>query len=204
MNERIIVIGAGGHGKVVADIAQKSGCREVAFVDDRATGSPMGIPIIGTAADLPALNDGRTGFVIAIGSNAFRQTLAERYAINWVTLVHPSAQIGAGVTLGRGTVVLANAVINPCVQIGAHCIINTCAVIEHDNIIGDYTHISPNAALGGTVTVGSLTHIGIGAAIRNNIRITDNCVIGAGACVVSDLTEPGTYIGVPARKMDKT
>jgi UDP-3-O-[3-hydroxymyristoyl] glucosamine N-acyltransferase len=94
---------------------------------------------------------------------------------------------------------MAGAVVNPSARIGRHCIVNSGAVVEHDNVIGDYVHFSPKAASGGTVTVGALTHVGIGAVIRNNLSVASCCVIGAGAAVVKDITEPGTYIGVPAK-----
>ncbi len=200
MFERLVIIGAGGQGKVVADIALKCGCEAVCFVDDKACGSCMGLPIVGSCDALAALHDGKTGFVIAVGSNAVRRCIAQKYDLPWATLVHPSAQIGCRVTLGAGTVVMANAVINVCAAVGKHCIVNSSAVVEHDNVLGDYVHISPLAALGGTVAVGAGSHIGIGAAVKNNVSICRDCVIGAGAVVVKDLLEPGTYVGVPAKK----
>lgn len=96
---------------------------------------------------------------------------------------------------------IANAVVNPSAKIGKHCIINTGAIVEHDNVLGDYVHLSPNATLTGGATVGECTHIGAGASTKQVISITNNCVIGAGASVVKDITESGTYVGVPARKM---
>lgn len=197
---RLFIIGAGGHGKVVADNALKNGYTNVCFIDDRATGKCMGFPIVGTSADIEKLNDGKTDFIIGIGNNAVRKKIAEKFDVNWVSLIHPSAQIAVNVTVGKGTVVMAGAVINACATVGKHCIINTHAVIEHDNIIEDYVHISPNAALGGTVRIGEQTHIGIGATVINNIDICSNCIIGAGASVVKNITESGTYIGVPVRK----
>lgn len=201
MNNRLIIIGAGGHGKVIADNAVKNGYAEICFVDDHATGSCMGFPIIGTGVDIPALNDGKTDFIIGVGSNETRKRIAEAHDVNWVTLIHPSAQIAMNVSIGKGTVVMANAVINACAAVGEHCIINTGAIVEHDNMIGDYAHISPNVALGGTVRVGDLTHVGIGAVVRNNIRICDMCTIGAGAVVVKNIDRCGTYIGVPIKEM---
>ncbi len=198
---RLIIIGAGGHGKVIADMAVKNGYTDIHFVDDRATGMCMGFPIAGRCSDLVTLDDGATDFVIGIGSNTVRQALSRTYDVNWVSLIHPSAQIGLFVSIGKGTVVMAGAVINACATVGEHCIINTCAVVEHDNVIEDYVHISPNAALGGTVRVGALTHVGIGAAVRNNVQICDRSTIGAGAVVVGSIQDSGTYIGVPARKM---
>lgn len=197
---RLIIIGGGGHGKVIADMALKNGYENICFVDDKATGEIMGFSVIGTSADIERLNDGQTDFVIGIGSNDTRKFIAKTYEVNWITLIHPSAQIAASVRIGKGTVIMANAVVNASASIGRHCIINTGAIVEHDNVIEDYVHISPNAALGGTVKIGEMTHVGIGATIKNNIDICSNCIIGAGAVVVKDIKESGTYIGVSARK----
>ena len=197
---RLIIIGAGGHGKVIADAALKNGYTNICCVDDNATGDVMGFPIIGTTADVECLNDGNTDFVIGIGNNAIRKTIAEIHNVNWVSIVHPSAQIGFDAEIGKGTVVMANAVVNVCAKIGEHCIINTGAIVEHDNVIENYAHISPNVALGGTVRIGSLTHVGIGATVKNNTEICYDCTIGAGAVVVKNIKEPGTYVGVPIRK----
>ena len=197
---RLIIVGAGGHGKVIADNALKNGYTDICFVDDKSIGDCMGFPIVGRCADLNKLNNGKTDFIIGIGSSAIRKKIAEEYDINWVTLIHPSAQIAVNVSIGRGTVVMAGAVVNVCATVGEQCIINTCAVVEHDNVIEDYVHISPNVALGGTVFVGKSTHIGIGASVCNNINICGDCMIGAGAVVSKNIVESGTYIGVPARK----
>ena len=197
---RLIIIGAGGHGKVIADAALKNGYTNICYIDDHATGDVMGFPIIGTSADIERLNDGSTDFIIGIGNNAIRKTVAEKYNVNWVSIVHPSAQIAFNAEIGKGTVIMANAVVNVCATVGEHCIINTGAIVEHDNVIENYAHISPNVALGGTVRIGSLTHVGIGATVKNNIDICSDCTIGAGAVVVKNIKEPGTYVGVPIRK----
>ena len=198
---RLVIVGAGGHGKVIADNALKNGYTDICFVDDGAVDDfCMEFPIVGGSADLNRLNDGKTDFVIGIGNNAVRKKIAEAYDVNWVTLVHPSAQIAVNVSIDKGTVVMAGAVINVCATIGKHCIINTCAIVEHDNVIEDFAHISPNVALGGTVFIGKSTHMGIGASICNNVSICGDCIIGAGAVVVRSITEAGVYIGVPAKK----
>lgn len=198
---RLIIIGAGGHGKVLADNALKNGYTDICFVDDRVTGKCMDFPIVGTSGDVEKLNDGKTDFIIGIGDNAVRKKIAEKFDVNWVTLIHPSAQIAVNASLGKGTAVMAGAVINACASVGEHCIINTRAVIEHDNIIEDYVHISPNAALGGAVRIGEQTYIGIGATVINNIDICGKCIIGAGAVAVKNIEDFGTYVGVPARKI---
>ncbi len=201
MSERLIILGGGGHGKVVADIARKLGYREIAFLDDTHIGTVMGYPVLGGIADAEQFLDGNTEYVIAIGGNATRKRIAQCHDLPWATLIHPTAVIGTQADIGTGTVVMANAVVNPCARIGAHCILNTACVVEHDNVIGDYTHISPRAALAGTVTIGEGTHVGIGATVKNNVTICGGCTIGAGAVVVKQIEESGTYVGVPARKI---
>ena len=197
---RLIIVGAGGHGKSIANNAYQNGYTEIFFVDDVTVGECMGFPIIGNSEDIEKLNDGKTDFVIGIGNNVIRKKVAEKYDVNWVTIIHPSAQIAINVSIEKGTVVMAGAVVNVCSTIGEHCIINTNSVVEHDNIIGNYVHISPNVALGGTVQIGNNTHIGIGASVSNNIDVCSDCMIGAGAVVVRNISESGTYMGVPARK----
>ncbi len=201
MYNRLVIIGAGGHGKVIADIALKNGYKDISFLDDNAKGECLSFPIIGTSEKLTNLNDGKTDFIIAVGDNSIRQKIAEKYDVNWVSLIHTSAIIATNVEIGKGTVVMAGAIINPDAQIGEHCIINTGAIIEHDNVIENYVHISPNAALGGTVAVGESTHIGIGATVKNNIKICGDSIIGAGAVVVKNLDEVGVYVGVPSKKL---
>lgn len=198
---RLIIIGAGGHGRVIADMAMKLGYTEISFLDDNAEGCWMGCSVAGKSCEILSFDDGRTDFVIGIGNNAVRKRIAEQNPVNWVTLIHPSAQIAIDVKLGAGTVVMAGAIINASARVGAHCIINTGAIVEHDNVLGDYVHISPRAALAGTVHIGEATHIGIGAVVRNNLHIIGGCVIGAGAVVVKNIESSGTYIGVPARIM---
>lgn len=200
MKNRLVIVGAGGHGKVIADIAIKIGFKDIVFLDDNTVGSCLGVPIVGSSKKILELDNGKTSFVIAIGNNLIRKKIAEKFCVNWTTLIHPSAQLGYGVNIGVGSVIMAGAIINPDAEIGKHCIINTCAIIEHDDVIENYVHVSPNAALGGTVHVGQNSHIGIGATVKNNIIISDDVVVGAGAVVVKDLNG-GTYVGVPAQKL---
>lgn len=203
MNEQVIVIGAGGHGKVIADIVRSCGDTVLGFLDDspQPPVSVCGIPVLGKTEDY--VNYPNVRFVIAIGNGAVRQKVAERLRdVRWYTAIHPSAVISPMETvIGEGTVVMAGAVVNPCAVIGKHSIINTCAGIDHDNRIGDYTHISVGATLAGTVTLGNRVWIGAGAVVNNNIAICHDCMIGAGAVVVRNIEETGTYVGVPARKI---
>ena len=203
MSKQVIVIGASGHGKVVAEIVLKCGDTLLGFLDDNEALPPAiaGIPVLGKAADYAKYPD--ASFVIGIGNSAVRKKIVRQLDdVRWYTAIHPSAIITALDTqIGAGSVVMANAVINPSAHIGEHCIINTAAVVEHDNRVGDFAHISVGAKLGGTVSVGAHTWVGIGATVSNNVSICDRCMIGAGAVVIRDIKESGTYVGVPARKI---
>lgn len=203
MSKKVVIIGAGGHAKVIADIIIKSGDEVVGFLDDNIEKDTIVIDnykVIGKTKDcLKLKEDIELYFIIAIGNNFTRKDIAEKYNLNYYTAIHPTAIIGMQVQIEEGTVIMANTCINPNTKIGKHCIINTGAIVEHDNLIDDYVHISPNATLCGTVTVGEGIHIGAGSVIKNNITITNNCIIGAGGVVVKNIEENGTYAGVPAR-----
>lgn len=203
MNRDVVIIGAGGHGKVIADIVLQSGDRVLGFLDDNAghLASVAGIPILGRICDYSKYKDAQ--FVIAIGNSAVRQSIAnELRDVCWYTAIHPAAVISPlAVNIGEGSVVMANAVVNPGTTIGRHCIINTAAVVEHDNGIGDFCHISVGAKLAGTVMVGEHSWIGIGAVVSNNCSICDHSTVGAGGVVVKNITESGIYVGLPVRKI---
>lgn len=202
MSKKLIIIGASGHGKVIADIAIKNGYEIIGFLDDDDTiQNVLGFPVIGKVEKVPKYQE-VCEFVIAVGANAMRKKIAVMYNVEWATLIHPSTVIGMNVQIGRGSVVMANVVINPSTKVGQHCIVNTGAIIEHDNVLADYVHVSPNAALAGTVRVGESTHIGIGACVKNNLEISGGVVVGAGAVVVKDICDKGVYVGVPARRME--
>ena len=130
MSKKLAIIGASGHGKVIADIALKNGYEIVGFLDDNdAVKEIAGFPVLGSVSEIPSYQT-ECEFIIAIGNNRIREMIAEQYAVNWATLIHPTAVIGMDVQIEVGTVVMANAVINPSARIGKHCIINTGAVIE--------------------------------------------------------------------------
>ena len=199
MNEKVILIGASGHGKVILDIIRAQGDTVIGFLDDNATGFCCGVPILGPVSDAKKYSEAK--FIIAIGANHMRKRIAETLNVNWHTAVHPSAVVSPSAVIGEGTVVMANAVIQAEAVVGDHCILNTGCIVEHENRIDSYTHLSPRAALGGNVSIGEGAHIGIGACVRNNVSICKNCTVGAGAAVVCDLEEIGVYVGVPARRM---
>lgn len=203
MCKNVIVIGGGGHAKVVIDCIRSAGDNVYGILDDGLTPGTeiLGAKVLGgvdTYRNYPTCC-----FVIAIGGNEVRRAISEKLDVQWYTAIHPSAVVSEYAAIGEGTMILANAVVNPCATVGRHCILNTASVVEHDNKIADFVHLSPRAALAGNVTVGELTQVGIGAAVRQNITICGGCVIGAGAAVVKDITEEGVYVGVPAKKLCK-
>ena len=198
--KQLAIIGASGHGKVVADIARLIGYDDIVFLDDNEAVKSCGkYPVIGRAE--PALIHDRDYFV-AVGESDTRSRLMEAFGTErCVTLIHPNATIAEDVSIGLGTVVMAGTVINPGTRIGMGCIINTCSSVDHDCTIGDYCHISVGAHLSGSVIVGNKTWIAVGASVANNVAISSNCVIGAGAIVIRDVDDSGTYVGAPARKI---
>lgn len=205
MNDKLLIIGASGHGKVVADIALKMNkWNEIVFLDDNEDiKSSMGLKVIGKTKDISKYIDEFNVFV-GVGNNDIREKLQsnlEKIDAHIPILIHPGAVIGEEVKIGKGTVVMARAVINCCSQIGKGCIINTGATIDHDNKIEDYVHISPGVNIAGTVKISKGTWIGIGSSIVNNININSKCKVGAGAVVMKDINEEGTYVGVPVRKI---
>lgn len=205
MKPKLLIIGASGHGRVLADIAiRMKKWKSIAYLDDNESiKSTMGIEIIGKSNDVyKYIND--YDIFVGIGSNTIRQKIQEKLEsmhANIPVLIHPSSVIGLNVEIKSGTSIMAGAVINCCSNIGKGCIINTGATIDHDNIIEDYVHISPGAHLAGSVRVGKGNWLGAGCIIINDKSIIAGCKLGAGAVVNRNITEVGTYVGVPARRI---
>ena len=195
---RLVIIGASGHGKVIADIAVKCGYKDIVFLDDNENVKECaGFPVIGKVADAINIEDDK---IVAIGNAEIRQKIQNQLS-TLVTLIHPNAVVSRRVEIGEGTVIMAGAVINSDVVIGKGCIINTGASVDHDCKLRDFDHVSVGAHVAGTVSIGSKTWIGAGATVSNNVSICDHCMIGAGAVVVNDVVNSGTYVGVPVRKI---
>lgn len=205
MHNKLVIIGASGQGKVVADIALKlRKYREIVFLDDNEKMKEcMGFPVVGKSSDAKQFL-GQTDYFVAIGNGNIRKKVMlqlQSMQANIATLVHPMASIGENATIGDGTIVMAGAVINPDSKIGQGCIINTCASVDHDCIVGDYVHVSVGAHVCGTVEIGDSTWVGAGATISNNMYVCGGCMIGAGAVVIKNIEEAGTYVGVPAKRI---
>lgn len=199
--KQLVIIGASGHGKVVADIARRNGYDQICFLDDNdALNECGGYPVVGKSSRYVEYD---CDMVLAIGNPRVRETIQhqlEQAGKCVPVLIHPSATIGENIQIGKGTVVAAGAVINPGTKIGRGCIINTCASVDHDCCVEDYVHVSVGAHVAGTCVIGQRTWIGAGATVSNNVTICEDCMIGAGAVVVRTIDESGTYIGVPSRR----
>jgi sugar O-acyltransferase (sialic acid O-acetyltransferase NeuD family) len=205
--KKLLVMGASGHGKVVADAALAASFDVIAFADEDPAKRGLrllGIEVraIGLEETIRLCRESEAEPVVAIGSNAARRRvfLALRDSgLEPATIVHPAATVAPSASLGAGTVVFAGVVVNPDTTVGENVILNTGATIDHDNHIGSHAHISPGAHLGGTVTVGEGTHVGIGSTIKNNVAVGAWSVIGAGSAVVRDVPDGVVAYGVPAR-----
>ena len=203
--ERLIIIGAGGHGKVAADIAIKLGTyKQIAFIDDNAVAECMDLPVLG-GMDCAKEYISGSAFFVAVGNSRARERIMRALTdmgATVISLIHPGAIIGYGVEVGAGSMLAAGSVICPSVKIGRGVIVNTKGSVDHDCTVGDFSHVSVGATVAGSVRIGAHTWIGAGATVINNVEITDNCMIGAGAVVVKSISESGTYVGVPAKRIE--
>jgi sugar O-acyltransferase (sialic acid O-acetyltransferase NeuD family) len=216
MTTRIVIIGAGGHGLVVADIlrAARAGYdahdghyahpfEVVGALDDNPelTGQRVfNLSVLGTTRDLPRIP--HDAIVVAIGDNASREQLTNEFVQRGERLFtarHPHASVGAAVECGAGSMISAGAVIAPAVILGTGVILNTRCSVDHHCLIGSFAHIAPGVTLGGNVTIGTRTLIGLGATVMPGRRVGANAIVGAGAVVVHDIPDGVVAVGVPAR-----
>jgi sugar O-acyltransferase (sialic acid O-acetyltransferase NeuD family) len=203
VNSGLLILGAGGHGKVVADAAQQSGWHRIAFLDSDLTCSEvLGIPVAGSDPATGDLVERFPNAVVAIGDPCLRLDLLEQLSdigYHLPVIQHPRAVVSPHAAIGPGCVLCANAVVNPGSYIGRGCIINTAASVDHDCRLEDGVHIAPGAHVAGGVGIGRGTWIGIGASVREYVTIGAQVMVGAGAAVVADVPEGQLVAGVPAR-----
>jgi len=202
--KRLAILGASGHGKVVADCAELCGWESVSFFDDVWPGkqSNGAWSVIGSTECLLTRLDDFEGIFVAIGNNGVRETKLRPLFNEGVTppvLVHPSAVVSRYAVIGAGSVLLAGAVVNAGCRIGMGAIINTGASVDHDCSLGDAVHVSPGAHLAGEVCLGDRSWMGIGSSVRQMVKIGCDVMVGAGAAVVADIPDACLAIGVPAR-----
>ncbi len=200
---RVVIVGAAGHAKVIADIVRKNGDFVVGFLDDdvEKTGKPfLGSTVLGVSADYVKYAKDCC-FIVALGVNEVRKRISSMIQGSFYTAIHPSAIIGPEVEIGEGSCVMAGAIINPYSKVGAHAIINTGAILEHDCVVGNYSHLCPHSTVCGESRIGNEVWIGAGCTVIHDMTVCDGVTLGAGAVVVRNLEEPGTYVGMPARKI---
>jgi sugar O-acyltransferase (sialic acid O-acetyltransferase NeuD family) len=191
----MILYGASGHGKVVAEILRDNGINGIVFCDDNPDARLIGETVTSIDAHIES-ND----VIVTVGLNHIRKNIVLRnLSLKYSRAIHSRAVVSPSANILEGTVVMAGAIINTDSTIGKHVIINSGAVVEHDCEISDFVHVSPNATLCGGVKVGEGTWIGAGSTIKNGVKIGNWSVIGAGAVVVSDIPDNKIYVGNPAR-----
>jgi sugar O-acyltransferase (sialic acid O-acetyltransferase NeuD family) len=204
----LLVWGASGHGKVVADVAELCGYTVTGFVDDdpaKAGDRFLDLPVIASSA--LAATDAGAAIALGIGDNRAREAAFARAVAagrRLPQLVHPSAVVARSARLGDAALVCAAAVVNPAAVVGTAAIVNTGAVVEHDCVIGDFAHVSPGAVLAGAAAVGLRAHVGAGAVVLPRRRVGDDAVLGAGAVAAADVPAGATVAGVPARPLVKS
>jgi sugar O-acyltransferase (sialic acid O-acetyltransferase NeuD family) len=210
MTVAIVIIGGGGHAKVVASmLRERSGCEILGYIDLEDRGLIEGLRYLGSDADLTSTS--REGdapdLVLGIGhlgpTGARRGIAArlEQAGFRFAPVISTHATVAASAVVERGTVVMPRAVINACGRAGAFSIVNTGAIVEHDTILGEHTHVAPGAVVCGGVTVGTDCFIGAGAVIAQGLAIANATTIGAGCVVTRSLQESGVYVGCPARRI---
>lgn len=203
----VIILGAGGHGRVVLDIlTQARSHTPIGFLDNNPAlhGRRIdGLPVIGDTSRLPDMfRQGVRGAVIAVGDNGIRRgmgNLLERQDIEIVNAIHPSAQLARSVSLGKGVVIAAGVVVCAHCQIGDYAILNSGCIIDHESMVGTAAHVCPGVRLAGHVTIESGVFVGIGATVIQNIHIGYEAVVGAGAVVIRNVDPMTTVVGVPAQ-----
>jgi len=195
------IYGFGGHARSVADVAIASGIKKLVFADVNAGDgeSFLTFPVVKEFDD--HLEDGWQCFAAA-GDNRKRQAQVDQIlALGWplATVISPTATVGVGATIGKGTFLGHHCHVGPLARIGQSCILNTGCIVEHDCEVGDYTHVSVNATLAGSSQLGSFVFLGTGSTVIDKCSVPDGTVCGAATLVTGSLAVSGAYVGAPAR-----
>jgi len=197
---RLVILGCGGHARSIAEVALDCGrYGDICFIDENAR---EGETILGFEVRPSLHGGGNNDFIVGIGDNQHRAELFGSLDSSTIAqLLSPLAHLGRGVSVGCGTFAAHFCYIGPMAAIGYNCIINTGAVVEHEVEVGNHSHIGPNATVSGRSRIGEYAFLGAGSTVIDKISICPHVTIGAGSVVVSDIEEPGTYAGSPARRM---
>ena len=204
--DQLLIIGAGGHGCVLAELAQRIGSWASIKLFDEHREQPalqIDLEVFGKSSAFKSAARPHDFFLVGLGENRRRLELllSLRSFCQAATLVAPEAHVSPSCTIGTGTVIMPGAIVQTGVKIGEGCVLNSGCVVEHGVTLGDGVHVAPGACIGGDVTVGECSWIGIGASVVHGVSIASDVVVGAGGVVVESLSEAGTYAGVPTRRL---
>lgn len=207
--EKIVIIGASGHAKVIIDSVERENQYEIVGILDtqQSTGSHFfGYTVLGNEQELPSLVEkySISGGIVAIGNNRLRSTVVARIldyhpGFKFRTVVHPAAIVSKTVNIGQGSVIMPGAIINADCTLGMHCILNTNCSLDHDSTVGDFSSLAPGVITGGTVRIKSHVTIGIGATLIQGLNIGSGATIGAGSTVLHDVEQGALVYGTPAK-----
>ena len=201
----LLIIGAGGHGKVIADIASTLGkWDQIAFVDDKYPDLKQVLdwPVIGGMEDFRMHRQEYPDVFVAVGDNAVRQKItiwSEEAGFHLPSLIHPRAAVSRLAVIGAGTIINSQSAVNANAKIGKGCIVNTGATVGHDCVLGDFVHVAPGASLAGETVIGEACWIGMRSAVIEQLTVGKGVVVGAGAVVLSDVPDQKLVVGIPAK-----
>lgn len=209
MQEKIILIGGGGHCKSVIDVIEQENKFEIVGiidVKDKIGSKVLNYTIIGCDDDIEKLSETYKNFIITFGqgkNNTFRKNIynvLKKLSLNLPIIQSPYSHVSKHASIGEGTVIMHGAIVNSAAKIGVNCILNTQSLVEHDAEVGDHCHISTRATLNGTVKIGNSVFAGSACVIADGLNVCDNVTIGAGSSVIKSISEAGVYVGCPAKK----
>jgi sugar O-acyltransferase (sialic acid O-acetyltransferase NeuD family) len=204
---RLVIIGGGGHGRVVAEAAFLSGLTDLVVVDPHAASEwPLALGKCVKTVEEAGIFDADAEFVVAIGDNLLRQTLYKKYielSLKPRTVAHPAANISPSAIVGPGCMIMAGSVVGPLAQLGCGVIVNHGAIAEHDTSVDDFSHLAPGAVLAGAAILGKRSFLGANSCVKHRAIVGDDILVGHGAVVARSITEAGIYIGNPAHLIEK-
>lgn len=202
-SKKLVIVGMGGHGRVIFEAALASGKYEILGFVDEKPGSPRQSEYLGNFDILKTL-DASVQVIVAIGDNSVRESVAGRLkaivpGVTFATIIHPFSFVASDAAVGAGSVIFAGAVVQSSVRIAEHVVVNTGACVDHDGVLKDFSSVGPGAVLGGEVTIGKRAFVALGAKVKHGLVIADDVVLGAGSMLLADLSSACVAVGVPAK-----